>query len=76
MREQVKGVLRKLHSNVPHNLYFSPNIVMEMKANMTWVGYVAFMGEIQNAYKILLGKYERNKPFGRLSRRWEDNLNI
>jgi hypothetical protein len=32
------------------------------------------MGEMRNAYKTLVGKPEGKRPFGRPSRRWEDNI--
>jgi hypothetical protein len=31
-------------------------------------------GKRRGAYKVLVGKPERRKPFGRLTRRWEDNV--
>jgi hypothetical protein len=34
------------------------------------------MGEIRNAYKILVGKLERKRPHGRLRRRREDNIRM
>jgi hypothetical protein len=33
-------------------------------------------GEIRNAYKILVGKPEGKKPFGRPTHRWEYNIKI
>jgi hypothetical protein len=33
-------------------------------------------GEKSNAYKILVGKPEGNRPLGRPRRRWEDNIRI
>jgi hypothetical protein len=32
------------------------------------------MGEMRNAYKILVGKTERKRPLGKPRRRWEDNI--
>jgi hypothetical protein len=32
------------------------------------------MGEKRNAYRILVGKLEGNRPLGRPRRRWEDNI--
>jgi len=32
------------------------------------------MGEMINAYKILVVKAEGNRPHGRTRRRWEDNI--
>jgi hypothetical protein len=34
------------------------------------------MGEMRNAYKILVGMPERKRPLGRFSHRWEDNIKI
>jgi hypothetical protein len=39
---------------------------------MRWVGNVAGMGEMRNAYSILDGKPEGKRPLGRLSHRWKD----
>jgi len=43
---------------------------------MTWMGHVANMGEMRNAYKILVGKLERCRPLGRPRRKWEENIRI
>jgi hypothetical protein len=32
------------------------------------------MGEMRNAYGILVGKREEKRPLGRHRRRWEDNV--
>jgi hypothetical protein len=34
------------------------------------------MGEMKNVYRILVVKPEGKRPFGRLRRRWEDNIRI
>jgi hypothetical protein len=34
------------------------------------------MGEVRNAYKILLGKPEGKRPYGKLRLIWEDNIKI
>jgi len=34
------------------------------------------MGEMRNAYKILVGKPEGKSPLGILRRRWEDNTRM
>jgi len=51
-------------------LYTSPNInrVIESR-RMKWAGNLACMGEIRNAYKILVGKPERKRPLGRRGHR-------
>jgi len=43
---------------------------------MSWVGHVARTGEMRNAYKILVGKPEGKRPFGRPRPRWEGNIRI
>jgi hypothetical protein len=34
------------------------------------------MGEIRNAYKILVGQPERKRRHGRPKHRWEDNIRM
>ena len=41
---------------------------------LRWGGHVARMEEGRSAFKILTGKLARKRPFGRPSRRWEDNI--
>jgi len=35
---------------------------------------VARMGERRDVYRVLVGKPEGKRPFGRPMRRWEDNM--
>jgi hypothetical protein len=43
---------------------------------MRWAGHAARIGEKRNAYRILMGKPEGNKPLGRPRRRWVDNIKM
>jgi len=43
---------------------------------MRWVGYVACMGGMKNAYSILVGKHGGKRLLGRPSCRWEDNFRM
>jgi hypothetical protein len=43
---------------------------------MAWVGHVACMGEMRNAYTILVKKTEGKRPLERYGCRWEDNIKI
>jgi hypothetical protein len=43
---------------------------------MRWTGQVAYLGEMRNAYKILVGKFERKRLLGRSRGGWEDNIRI
>jgi hypothetical protein len=57
---------RRLHNEELHNLYASPNTVRVIKSRkMNWVGHIIGMGEIINAYNILVGKSEEKKVLGR-----------
>jgi hypothetical protein len=45
-----------LHNKL-HNLYASPNVIRVIKSKrMRWLGPVARMGEMRNAYNNLVGK--------------------
>jgi len=47
-------------------LYSSLNIVQVINSRrMRWTGQVARMGERSGAYRVLVGKPEGKKPFGR-----------
>jgi hypothetical protein len=37
---------------------------------------VARKGDSSGAYRVLVGKPERNSPLGRPRRRWKDNIKI
>jgi hypothetical protein len=39
---------------------------------MKWAGHVAGMGEMRNAYRILVGKPEKKRPLGTPKRGWMD----
>jgi len=34
------------------------------------------MGERRGVYRVLVGKPEETRPFGRTRRRWEDNIKM
>jgi hypothetical protein len=60
---EVTGGWRKLHNEGLHNLCSPPSIYgMSEPRRMRWAGHVARMGEKRNAYKILVGKAEGNRP--------------
>jgi hypothetical protein len=65
------GSCRKLHNQVLHSLYSSPNIVRVIKSKrMGWAGHVARMGEGRVVYRVLVGRPEGKRPLGRPRRRW------
>jgi hypothetical protein len=76
-RDEVIGGWRQLHNEELLNLHGSPGIIRMIKSrSMRWAGNVARMGEKRNAYRILIGKPEGNRPLERPRRRWEDNIKM
>jgi hypothetical protein len=66
----VAGGLRKLHNEELDNLYSLPDIIRMIKSRrMKWARNVARMGGRRNAYRILVGKPEGQRPLGRPKRR-------
>jgi hypothetical protein len=57
-----EGDWRRLHNEELHNFYFSPKLIKVIKSTMRWVGHVARMGEMQNAYSIVDGQPEGARP--------------
>jgi hypothetical protein len=54
-RDEVAGEWRRLHNEELHNFYASPNSVKVIKSRrMRWAGNVTHMGDVRNAYKILV----------------------
>jgi hypothetical protein len=52
-------------------------IILVLKCRrMRWAGHVARMGEVRNAYNILVGKPEGRRPLGRPRCRREDNIRM
>jgi len=62
---------RRLHNKELRKLHASPNIIRVVKSRRTrWARHVAPMGELRNAYNIVVGKPEGKKPLGRPKCRW------
>jgi hypothetical protein len=70
-RHEVMGKLRKLHNQELHDLYSLPSIIRIIKSRRRrrrksmCAGNIARMGTKRNAYKLLVGKSEGNRPLGR-----------
>jgi hypothetical protein len=63
---------RKGHNEELRNFYVSANVIRVIKSRrMTGTGHVARMGEMGNAYSILVAR-----PVGRYGRRGEDNIRM
>jgi hypothetical protein len=58
--DQVTGKWRRLHNGELYDLYSSPNIIREIKLRMRWAEYVERIGNRRGAYRVLVGRSERN----------------
>ena len=76
-RDEVTWKLRKIHNEELTDLYCTPNIVRVIKINKNEMGGAcSTMRERRGIYRILVGKPEVRRPFGRPRRRWEDNIKM
>jgi hypothetical protein len=70
----VAGCWRRLHDEELQKLYPSTYIILIKSRRMRWEEHVARMGEMINAYHILVGKPEGKRTLGEPSCRWEDDI--
>jgi len=76
-RDEVTGEWRKLHDEELSDLYCSSNNVLMVKSRrMRWVGHVARIGQRRDAYSVLVGKLEGNRPLVRPRCIWEYNIKM
>jgi hypothetical protein len=47
-----------------------------LSRRIRWAGHVARVGEERKVCKVLVGKPEGKRPFGRSRRRWEDTIGM
>jgi len=76
-RDEVIRGWTKLHNEEFYDLYSSPRIVPVIRSRRTrWAGHVMRMGEKRGIYRVLVGKPEGKRPYGRPRHRWEDNIKM
>jgi hypothetical protein len=64
----------KLHNEVLHKFYSSRNVRLIDPRRMRWEAHIACMGDIINAYKILVGKREGRGSLGKTKLSFFSNL--
>ena len=70
-RDEVTGKWRKLHNEELNELCCSPNNLQVIKSRrMRWAGHVVRMGERRGVYRVLVGKPEGKRRFGRTCVNW------
>jgi hypothetical protein len=75
-REKATRGWTKLHNEELQNLYSSLNTIRVIESKLVrWAAHVAYMGEMRNLYKILVGIPEEKRPLGRPRCMWEDEDN-
>jgi hypothetical protein len=67
-RGEVAGVWRKLLYKKLHKLY-TPLNIMNKSMRIKCTEHTVRIGEVRNAYKVLIGTPEGKRPFGRPRRR-------
>jgi hypothetical protein len=72
IREEIKGSWIKVHNKELHNLYSSDIIKVITRR---WVGYVAHIGKIRNAY-VFVQKPEWKRSFQRHKHKQDDNIKM
>jgi len=71
-RDEVTREWRELHNVELNDLYSSPNMFQVIKSRrIRWAGHVARMGEKRGVYRILAGKPEGKRQFGRPRHKWD-----
>ena len=73
----VKTRVEKTTYEKRYALYFSPNIIREIKLKRRrWAEHVACVGERRGTSRVLEVKPEGRRPLGRPMLRWEDNIKM
>jgi hypothetical protein len=60
----------ELQNEEPHSLHALSNIRVMKFRRMRWVGHVAHMEKVTNAYNILVGKHEEMRPLKKPRHKW------
>jgi hypothetical protein len=74
---EITGEWRRLHKKQIYALFYAPNFIRMIKLRrLRWAGHVACMGQRRGVYRILVGKPEGRRTFGRPRHRWKDSIKM
>jgi len=76
-RDEITGEWRKLYKEALNDLHSTPNIIRVINSRRTiWAEHVARMGERRNLYRVVVGKPEGRRPYGRPKHTWKDDIKL
>ena len=76
-RDEVAGEWRRLQNEEINERYSSQSIFRAIKSRiMVLAGHIACTGERGDAYRVLVGKPEVQRPLGTIRNRWEANIKM
>jgi hypothetical protein len=64
-RDNVTGEWRELHRKKLQDMCSTQNIIQVIKPRTSWTGFAAHTEQKRGAYRVLVGKLEGKRPFGR-----------
>jgi hypothetical protein len=73
-KDEVTGDWKRLHNEELYDLHTSPNIIRVIVTEVRCIGHVARMGDRRGACRVLVGRPEGKRPWGRFRHRWEWNI--
>ena len=75
-RDDQTSEWRRPHNGELHDLYGKADIIRIVKSRrLRWAEHVTRMGNVREAWKLLVEKPEGKRPVGRPRMRWENNIN-
>jgi hypothetical protein len=75
-RDEVRGHWRRLHKDGLCGLHSSPNIIRVINQEVCIGGACSTYRDRRGAYRVLAGRLDGRRPFGRHGHRWEDNIKM
>ena len=76
-REGGTGEWRKIHKEQLSDLQSPPSVIRVVKQKtMRYTRHVECLGNKGNVLRVMVEMAERNRPLGRVRRRWKTNIKL